>query len=545
VQTRQFTPQEIVDGFAKALGVMPSGGRQINRYGVEERGGGDLAGFDTAAGEEAEPGGTTTVVQFTEFDYADAGAVGALLGINLVPEEEEPIPGGEPGDDEEEEDEVEDPDAGNSEGDIVAVEPPEPVLVTGNLILGTLGNDQINGSDDNNTIIGVEGIDVLSGGGGDDVLRSEFQFNTFIINFNGETVTGLDTGALSSLDVVDIFGQFIVSVTRQGGSSFDVFNPVTPGPTGFADPQLSSFADTAAGTAFVISFAFPVTSFSLNIGDFGGDQDDVVTLQAFDSGGNTIAGGQDSDTLDSINPGFDSIALNVNVPDIAFVTVSGGTGAFPHSVFYDDFSGNYFYEDFAGDILSGDAGNDDLFGAGGDDLLDGGTGNDDLEGDYGNDTLFGGGNNDDLFGGSGNDTLDGGAGSDDLYGESGDDTLLGQGGNDDLFGSSGNDILDGGDGDDYLDGSSGNDMLTGGAGRDYLRDTSGSNTLFGDGGNDWLDVRSSGQDIAFGGDGDDTFYGSSGGDSYDGGAGNDTLEGNGGDDVLDGGNNNESSVNNP
>jgi len=111
VQTRQFTPQEIVDGFAKALGVMPSGGREINRYGVEERGGGDIAGFDTAAGEEAPEGAPQApdvVATFAaDVEVTDAGLdLGDLiLAVTPVGETEGDGDGGDDGggDDEEEE----------------------------------------------------------------------------------------------------------------------------------------------------------------------------------------------------------------------------------------------------------------------------------------------------------------------------------------------------------------------------------------------------------------------------------------------------------
>jgi len=168
------------------------------------------------------------------------------------------------------------------------------------------------------------------------------------------------------------------------------------------------------------------------------------------------------------------------------------------------------------DILSGFAGNDRLVGGQGDDIIEGGLGNDTLTGNAGIDTLIGGAGNDvygiydatdtvvemlnegtdtvntyvnytlaanvehgtiksaaalnltgndlsnRLTGASGNNVLDGGVGHDHLIGGAGNDTLIGGTGNDTLFGGVGADALQGGLGNDTyrFDRGDGADVLT-------------------------------------------------------------------------------------
>ncbi|WP_310599361.1 calcium-binding protein, partial [Desulfobulbus sp.] len=199
--------------------------------------------------------------------------------------------------------------------------------------------------------------------------------------------------------------------------------------------------------------------------------------------------------------------------------------------------------------LYGEGGDDTLYGSSGNDMLVGGAGNDTLHGKDGDDLLAGGAGNDILDGGAGDDTFqfnlgDGqdiirfdptngvdtlsfgegigqgdirliqfdsdlvirvGAGGDqvtliDWYrgdlehhridrfsfadgttlttaelmalqqtnGTPDDDVLIGSSANDMLIGGAGNDMLYGNAGDDYLDGGAGNDLLVGGAGNDVF-----------------------------------------------------------------------------
>ncbi len=66
-----------------------------------------------------------------------------------------------------------------------------------------------------------------------------------------------------------------------------------------------------------------------------------------------------------------------------------------------------------------------------------------------------------------------------FYGDQGDDTLYGEAGDDSLSGGFGNDFLSGGAGDDYLDGRSDNDEVVGGTGVDTIRGYRGDDLLNG------------------------------------------------------------------
>jgi len=90
--------------------------------------------------------------------------------------------------------------------------------------------------------------------------------------------------------------------------------------------------------------------------------------------------------------------------------------------------------------------------------------------------ITGAGGNDNLSGLDGLDTLHGGAGNDTLTGGNGDDVLNGDAGNDSLVGGAGNDQLNGGDGVDRIIGGAGADTLRGGAGADRFVFTAAADT---------------------------------------------------------------------
>ena len=84
--------------------------------------------------------------------------------------------------------------------------------------------------------------------------------------------------------------------------------------------------------------------------------------------------------------------------------------------------------------------------------------------------------------------------ADEIEGSPQNDTIDGLASDDEIFGKEGNDSLLGNTGDDYLNGGAGNDSLFGGAGNDFLDDELGNNLLSGGDGNDEV----------FGGNGADT-----------------------------------------
>jgi Ca2+-binding RTX toxin-like protein len=135
----------------------------------------------------------------------------------------------------------------------------------------------------------------------------------------------------------------------------------------------------------------------------------------------------------------------------------------------------------------------------------------------GNDLMVGGGSLSTFSGGDGNDTEQGASAAQSyLRGDNGDDSLSGGAGFDDANGNMGNDTIHGNAGDDFSVGGKDNDLLFGDAGGDIV---------WGNLGNDTCD----------GGDGADQCRGGQGDDSVTGGAGNDFISGDRGNDTVAGG----------
>lgn len=262
----------------------------------------------------------------------------------------------------------------------------------------------INGDANANTLIGLEGQDVLNGAGGDDTLSG---------GDNADTLNG-DAGE-DQLRGEQGDDQLF------GGSENDMLDG-------------GSGADTLDG----------------------GDDDDILLGQLGDDtlfgqeGDDTLGGGGGNDILDG-GLGEDRLFGQSGAD-----TLNGG----------DD--NDLLRGGADGDTLRGQQGDDTLFGQKGDDTLGGGTGSDALKGGSGDDRLLGQSGDDTLHGGIGDDLVNGGIGDDRLFGYFGTDTLRGRVGADLLVGGANADRLSGGKGDDTLRGQKGDDLLIGGTGDDQF-----------------------------------------------------------------------------
>lgn len=371
---------------------------------------------------------------------------------------------------------------------------------------GTSAADTMSGSEYNERFISSLGADVISGGGGNDLVSYANSPQSVSVNL----ALGVNTGGFAAGDVlIDIL-----------------------------DVEGSQSADTLTGNDLANRL------FGLGGRDTirGGGGDDF------------IAGGAEGDILDG-GPGTDwlsyegsTAAVEVSLRDS---TATGGSATGDVISNFEAVLGSSHDDAIEGssgsDNLDGADGEDALFGLQGDDFLRGGAGDDFLDGGAGADFISGGGGFDtvsyagsaaavtiDLAAGifQGGDAagdllfdigavigsrlndrlsaaffgsrLDGGAGADILTGRSGNDVLIGGFGNDTLNGDSGNDTLLGGDGDDTIDAGAGSDTLTGGAGADVLQGRAGNDFLSGDDGNDML-LGGTGSDVMAGGAGDDTY----------------------------------------
>jgi Ca2+-binding RTX toxin-like protein len=390
----------------------------------------------------------------------------------------------------------------------------------------TLGPGPVTGEPDgvtNDSIVGLEGDDVIFGGGGDDTI-----------------VGGPDIDTLYGGDGNDLFIETTGNFDRDiiyGGEGIDTVD--------------YSQATIAGGGGINANMPGGVINPDGGQGQGNSNNDTIFSIENIvgSSGNDTLIGDGQNNLLDG-RGGNDSI--------------EGGGGD---------------------DTLLGGDGNDTLRGGANNDILDGGDGNDVLAGDEGNDSLSGGDGNDTLSGGSGDDTLAGGAGADSINGGTGqdyvdysesdaavyvhlntssiygghagdsingrdtltgidgiigsdfDDTLIGfdgQGTSGDIytnifFGGAGNDVMDGRAGNDELYGGDDDDSIEGGDGNDLVSGDDGDDSLYG----------GTGADTVLGGDGDDLLFGGSGNDRLSGGDGNDTLYGGLGTDSMSGGDGND------
>ena len=278
---------------------------------------------------------------------------------------------------------------------------------------GEAGDDRLNGGDGddvlyggsgNDTLEGETGNDSLDGGEGNDSLKGGIGNDTLIGGAGNDQLAGgnheADTYVFTKGHGQDIIHEFAANDSQtdtlrfEGASSADVV----------FDRSGNDLLIKAYGSKDQVTLPNYFNSSSYRYFKFAFDD---RTIEAKDMANFTIIG-QGTDQRDTLS-GWDTI-----------------------------------------DILNGGAGADQISGGAGDDKLDGGTGNDTLSGGIGNDILLGGSGDDWLWGEDGDDLLDGGEGHDNIRGGVGNDTLLG------------------GDGDDKLDGDVGHDTLIGGAGNDRL-----------------------------------------------------------------------------
>ncbi|KMK65711.1 nidogen-like domain-containing protein [Puniceibacterium sp. IMCC21224] len=215
-------------------------------------------------------------------------------------------------------------------------------------ISGTEGNNTLEGGIGDDTIDGKGGDDSIDGAGGDDLVGGGEGNDTVNGGAGNDRVSGADGN-----DVVNGNGG---NDNMGGGKGNDTMNGGGGNDT-MGGGQDNDVMDGGEGNDIVN----------------GGPGDDSTRGG---NGNDTMGASFGNDTVDG-GDGDDSLG--------------GGTGR---------------------DSLIGGNGNDDIGGGEGDDTVDGGTGNDFLAGGGRNDLIFGGAGDDRLNGGAGNDTMNGGAGED-------------------------------------------------------------------------------------------------------------------------------------
>jgi Ca2+-binding RTX toxin-like protein len=330
-------------------------------------------------------------------------------------------------------------------------------------LIGTAGNDQLNGGAGNDTLDGRAGADTMVGGTGND---------TYMVDNVGDVVT---EAAGAGTDTI----YATVGYTLPAGSAVE-FLRANAGATGLtltgnelANTLIGNKGnDTLRGGAGndTLNGAGGTDTMAGGTGDdtyFIDNKLDVVTENAGE-GSNTVYAGVSytlaaGSAVEYLRANAGATGLTLQGNELAN-TVVGNTG---------------------NDTLLGGAGNDTLNGAKGADTMAGGTGDDTYFVDNkldvvtenageGSDTIYAGVDYT-LAAGSAVEFLRANAGATGLTltGNELANTVIGNAGNDTLLGGAGIDTLNGAGGNDVLDGGAGDDTLIGGAGADIFRFSAG------------------------------------------------------------------------
>ncbi len=463
------------------------------------------------------------------------------------------------------------------------------------IITGTSGNDtSLNGTVDDDEILGFGGNDILRGQEGADILDGGDGIDR--ASYTQSSAAVIVNLANSSLNTGEAAGDVYISIEDIQGSRYD---DVISGDD--QDNRLWGYN----GNDELHGLGGKDRIFGQNGDDslYGGDDDDILWGGL---GADVINGGAGIDRASY------SQAKSLVVANLSNASLNAGEALGDTYFSIENLQGSSH-----DDQLSGDANVNTIWGYNGNDTISGLDGNDKLFGQDGDDNLLGDDGDDILWGGLGADVLNGGAGidrasysqatslvianltnvsvnagealgdsyisienlqgsrySDELtgnadantiWGYDGDDVISGLGDNDRLFGQNGNDALFGGEGDDLLWGGVGADALDGGEGEDRATYTQATgnikasllNTSFNTGearGDTYISIENiqgsryadtligdhadnkvwgyNGADILFGNDGDDRLYGQNDNDTLYGGNGVDRLYGGDADDIL-------------
>ncbi|CUH78600.1 Hint domain-containing protein [Tropicibacter naphthalenivorans] len=351
------------------------------------------------------------------------------------------------------------------------------------------------------TLLGNDGADLITGGTGADSLDGGADEDTFFVDdgFGADTIVGgeaVTTG--TDEDRIDFSGMTVpITVTYSG----DEVGTATDGTDTLSFAEIEALTLTSGNDSVDAILDTAGTNIDAGAGDdtiyfgqgastvLGGDGNDLIDDQDIikHAGGNLLDGGAGNDTIysgdgaDTIIAGDgDDLIYSENGADS--ITGGGGDDTFliEDSFGNDTITGGETTEDGIGDVLYAGLVTSDL-------TLDlqtvapldpeQGTLSDgtdtisftEIEAfglGAGNDTLLGSDGGDQVGMGAGNDSADGNAGDDVIWGEAGDDIITGGTGADTLRGGTGNDSVSGGDDADVFEVQDGfgNDTIVGGEG---------------------------------------------------------------------------------
>lgn len=444
-----------------------------------------------------------------------------------------------------------------------------------NTIFGAGGDDVINGASDNDFLYGEDGDDTIHGDAGDDIIYGDLDYDFFFDPFDGnneyvgndhlygddgedyiygggddEIEGGNDNDYLFGEDGIDTISGDAGNDYIEGGTGNDIIHGGTENDIiyggirdensdiGMSDNSILSGDDELYGDSgddYIFGGDGKDTIYGGEDNDylFGEDGEDTISG---DSGNDYIEGGKDNDEL---HGGAGDDVIFGGIRDTASETLASDDSVA---------SGN--------DEIYGDEGNDIIFGGDGDDEIHNGDDNDELFGNEGDDTIYGdagddyleGGNgNNHMYGGDGEDVFVGGEDTDYMYGEDGNDVFHGGNGPNYMYGGDGDDNFTGGEGYDYIKGGTGDDTMNGGNGYNEMYGGEGIDHIYGGNDNDYIDGGVD-DDHLYGGNGNNEIYGREGNDNITDGddasyiygdEGDDIIHAGGGNDVIDGGTGND------
>lgn len=167
-------------------------------------------------------------------------------------------------------------------------------------------------------------------------LASTITAKADTVNFNFEQLDPTGPGHhLTSLTLTQ--GGLTMTLTRESNGSFDIFNNNNePNPPPQAWGARSLAPTTIENTAFIANFSQPLFSVSIDMGDYGNDED-MPLLQAY-SGFNMTGDlmGSASATLPGGVVSFTFVNLLLPTDGIRSIRFIGGSTAYPNSVLYDN-----------------------------------------------------------------------------------------------------------------------------------------------------------------------------------------------------------------
>lgn len=259
-------------------------------------------------------------------------------------------------------------------------------------MIGSSGNDTLNGNAAAETLIGGAGNDVISAGGGNDVIYGDAQSD---VPAAGTLTNGTFSAGLANWTVVSGPAPSVTNLTPT--------NPALAFNSGgtAAGGAVQQVVSTTAGAAY---------TFGYTIGETGsGSATHSFRIDILDAQGNVIA--TRTDTV--ANDATQNIVLNYTATGSA-TTIRVTNTSTSNTTNSDGYIDNLVHVAVA---VNPNVSADSISGGTGDDTIHGGVGADTISGDDGNDVIFGGAGSDSMLGGGGDDrfvfsTIDNNAGPD-------------------------------------------------------------------------------------------------------------------------------------